>query len=331
MTSRVVRGMTTAAPGDRPRTPPSPHGTTKRPNFLIVGAAKSGTTALYHYLKQHPQVYMSPRKHTRFFSFGGQNPDFRGPRLEGESVPYAIPDAASYHALFAGATDEVAIGEASHSYLYKPEAPGRIREYDPGMKIIALLRHPADRAYSHYRQMIRDGREPIEDFVRALEAEGARIRDRWWPDFHYVQIGLYHAQLGRYFDLFDRRRIRVYLYEDFEADPYGTLGDIFRFLEVDDAFVPEATVRYNASGVPKNKILHSVLQGLRRARPAVERALPAGQSRRLLRVGGAIHNRNLTRHQLSHEVRGEVADEYFREDVVRLQSLIRRDLSAWLG
>jgi hypothetical protein len=307
---------------------------TTRPNFLIIGAAKSGTTALWHYLRQHPQIYVSPRKHTRFFAFEVEDPDFCGPGSENPSLhytmPYAVADLDAYHALFAGATSETAIGEASHSYLYESRASERIREYEPDMKLVAILRNPTERAFSHYRQMIRDGREPLDDFVRALEEEEARLRDHWWPDFHYVQVGLYHAQLEHYFERFPRDQIKVYLYEDLNSDPMSMLRDVFRFLGVDDAFVPEATARYNASGVPKNEALHLLLQRLRRIRPVVERFVPKRQYGRLLRIGSNLHNWNLTKSQLSPKVRKRVTDEYFREDILKLQRLIGRDLSAWL-
>ena len=273
---------------------------------------------------------MSPRKHTRFFSFETEDPEFRGPALEKESVPYAIVGLENYHALFNGVGGETAIGEASHSYLYQPTAAERIKEYAPGMKLIAILRNPAERAYSHYRQMIRDGREPIGDFRQALATEEPRIRDYWWPDFHYVRIGLYYNQLKRYLDLFDREQMKVYLYEDLESDPRGMMRDVFWFLNVDEAFAPEVALRYNASGSPKNEALHSFLQGLRRVKPFVERGLPEGASRSLMRLGSNLHNRNLDKPGLSPEVRRWVTEAYFREDIMRLQGLIRRDLSKWL-
>lgn len=313
--------------------PPS----TKTPNFLIIGAAKSGTTAVWHFLRQHPEIYMSPTKHTRFFSFEVEEPDFRGPAptMRGPSgknqgVPYAITDADAYHALFDGVTGETAIGEASHSYLYQPRAAERIRNYAPDMKLVALLRNPAERAFSHYRQMVRDGREQITDFSQALAEEEARIRDDWWPDFHYVQTGLYHGQLKRYFDLFRRDQLKVYFYEDLNSDPSGLSQDIFRFLGVDDAFVPQAAARYNASGTPRNKALHSSLQRMRRLMPIAERHLPEGAYRRLLRLGSRLHNQNLTKARLSPEVRRGATDRYFREDILSLQTLLDRDLSAWL-
>jgi hypothetical protein len=309
----------------------------KTPNFLIIGAAKSGTTAIWHYLKQHPDVYMPPTKHTRYFAFEVEDPPFRGPAPtmrgpagKNASVPYAITDVHAYQALFDGVTNQTAVGEASHSYLYQMQAAERIRNYSPDMKLIAILRNPAERAFSHHRQMVRDGREPITDFARALAEEEARIRDYWWPDFHYVQIGLYQAQLKRYFDLFERDQIKVYLYDDLNSSPYGVLRDVFGFLGVDSSFVPETTARYNASGVPRSKALHSSLQRLRQIRPVAERLLPEKQYRRLLRVGSNLHNRNLAKARLSPDVRKKVIDEYFRQDVLKLQCLIQRDLSAWL-
>jgi hypothetical protein len=303
---------------------------TKTPNFLIIGAAKSGTTAIWHYLNQHPQIYMSPRKHTRYFAYEVEDPSFRGPAPTNPTLPYAIAEIEAYHALFDDVTDEVAVGEASHSYLYRPEAPERIRRYASDIKLIAILRDPAERAYSHHAQMVRNGRERITDFALALEAEEARIRDRWWPEFHYVRVGLYHAQLRRYFDLFERDQVKVYLYEDLKHDPLGMLQDIFRFLGTDDTFVPDVTIKYNATGFPRNNTLHRALQELRRIRPAAERLLPKKHYQSLLRIGGALHNQNLAAKRLSPGVRKRVIDTYFREDILELESLIQRDLSAWL-
>ena len=303
---------------------------TKTPNFLIIGAAKSGTTAVWHYLKQHPQIFMSPRKHTRFFAYEVENPSFRGPGPTNPTLPYAVAQPEAYHALFNDVTDEVAVGEVSHSYLYRPDAPERIHRYAPDMKMVAILRNPAERAYSHHQQMVRNGREQITDFVLALAEEEARIRDAWWPEFHYVKVGLYHAQLRRYFDLFERNQVKVYLYEDLKYDPMGMLQDIFRFLGTDDSFVPKATIKYNAAGSPRNNTLHHALQELRRVRPAVERLLPNRHYQSLLRIGGALHNQNLAAKPLSPGVQRRVIDTYFREDIFELESLIERDLSSWL-
>src|ERR687894_3261543 len=112
------------------------------PNFFIIGAQKAGTTSLYYYLKQHPQIYMSPRKEPHFFK--GMHSELR---KSGRGLP-PVTDLGDYQALFRGVTDEKAIGEASASYLYSPKAPALIKSSIPDAKLIAVLRNPADRAYS---------------------------------------------------------------------------------------------------------------------------------------------------------------------------------------
>jgi hypothetical protein len=302
-----------------------------RPNFFVIGAAKSGTSAIWHHLQEHPQIYMSPRKQTRFFAFAGQEPDFRGPVPKNMERPYAIPDLETYHGLFDGVRNETAIGEASWTYLYRSEASRRIREYAPEAKLITILRNPVDRAYSHYRQNVQAGREPLADFPQALAREEVRIRDNWWPEFHYVQMGLYSVQLKRYFDTFDRDQIKIYLYEDLVSDPYGLLRDAFGFLGVDDRFTPEAIIRSNPSGAPKSRSLHTLLQRLETIRPAVERLVPNKKLQTIVRFGRNLNNRNITHLQLSPEKRRRIIDEYFREDILSLQDLIHRDIGAWLG
>jgi hypothetical protein len=302
----------------------------RTPNFLIIGGAKAGTSALWYYLRQHPQVYVVPRKHTRFFAYDVEYPHFRGPAPKDPGTPYSIVNMEDYRALFDGVTTETAIGEISWTYLYRPEAPERIKEFAPGIKLIAILRHPTDRAYSHYRQNVKAGRERIPDFLRALGEEEARVRDCWWPEFHYVQVGLYSAQLERYLELFDRDQLRVYLHEDFDRDPSGFLRDVLQFLGVDRTFTPEAFTRYNSAATPRNRTLHALLQTMRASRPTVERFVPDGQLRRMVRIGSDLHKRNLAPPRLSPGVRKSVTDRYFREDILKTQDLLQRDLSSWL-
>jgi hypothetical protein len=296
----------------------------RMPTFLVVGAAKAGTTSLWRYLQSHPQVYMSPIKEPMFFACEGEEPDFSGPR-----PPWAVTDLEAYRTLFSAVTDEIAVGEASPQYLYSEKAPERIYRYLPDVKLMAIVRDPAERAFSHFLGQRRAGREPLSDFVRALDAEEERVSEGWGPSFHYVRRGLYYKQLSRYFELFGRERIKVYLYEDLETDPLGMMRDVFRFLGVDDTFAPGLGVRYNPSGVPRSESLRLFLSGLSRAKPYVEPLLPEGLRRRVLRAGVSLKKRTLVKPQLTPKIRGKVLEEYW-DDVLRLQELIGRDLSSWL-
>jgi hypothetical protein len=314
------------------------------PNFLIIGAAKSGTTALYHYLKQHPQIYMSPVKEPRFFAFAGEKLAFCGPgdqRINDSS----ITDSELYRMLFAGVSSETAIGEASPVYLCSPKAAERIKHYIPEAKLIAILRNPVDRAYSHFMHHIRDGYEPITDFAQALAEEEKRINANWEFTWHYKQCGFYYTQLKRYYDRFHQNQIKVYLYEDFNRDSCAVLRDIFRFLGVDETFIPDTSIRYNVSGVPRNKMLHAVLAGMKLlSRPtpvhAPRRPLDTGARwtrvlhsvffpNALRRIAIGLRNRNLVKPQLPPQIRRQLSAAY-HEDILRLQSLIQRDLSQWL-
>jgi hypothetical protein len=297
------------------------------PNFLVIGAHKAGTTSLYHYLKQHPEIYMSPLKEPRFFSFEGEEPDFRGPLPEVPGRPLVVTDLEAYRALFAGVSSEKAIGEVSPGYLYREKAPGRIRHYIPEAKLIAILRNPVERAYSHFLMVRKNDREPLTDFARALEAEEERIKDNWWIG-HYKSMGFYHEQLTRYYELFDREQIRVYLYEDFDKDPVAVTQSIFRFLEVNDSFVPDTSRRFNVSGVPKSRAVHTLIKKPNPLKSALKPFLPRGLR---WRISAKLHESNLRgAPPLPEEIRKELTEAY-REDILKLEGLIGRDLSGWLG
>lgn len=301
------------------------------PNFLIIGAGKSGTTSLYYYLKQHPEVYMSPVKEPKFFALEGRGVNFTGPgdqeTMSRMANNRAITDIEGYRKLFDGVAGEKAVGEASPMYLHSPQAPARIKHYVPDVRLVAVLRNPVERAYSAYLHQVRDGREKIADFARALGEEEARTRAGWAPGWQYRRIGFYHAHLKRYYETFGREKIRVYLYEDMKSDLLGMLRDLFRFLEVEEGFVPDTSLRHNASGVPKSRLLVSLLKQPNPIKDTLKPLLPEGLRKR---ISVSLQNKNLTEAPpLDEDVRRELTETY-RQDILELQGLIRRDLSAWL-
>ncbi|MES1024048.1 sulfotransferase [Gloeocapsa sp. BRSZ] len=292
------------------------------PNFIVVGAAKAGTTALYYYLKQHPQIYMSPEKEPKFFALEGDELDFRGPGDRENICKSAITDIETYRHLFKGVTNEIAVGEASPLYLYSPKAAERIKKYIPDAKLIAILRNPIERAYSGYIMHVREGRETAKDFTEALQEEESRIRSNWgWG--HYVNVGFYHAQLKRYLNLFDKEQIRVYLYEDLKTNPINLIQDIFRFLGVDDTFLPDTSLKYNVAGVPKNDAIKALIKNFNSIKPAMNILLP-DKLRHYLR--SKVYEKPPA---LSQETRQKLIEVY-REDILNLQDFLQRDLSKWL-
>lgn len=295
------------------------------PNFLIIGAAKSGTTSLYYILKQHPEVFMSPVKEPHFFSHEGERPNFRGPGDDLGMNRNAITSIKGYRALFRGVTNEKAVGEASTTYLSNPNAAGRIKKQIPDARLIAMLRNPVDRAYSAFMHLSRDGREPHADFARALDEEERRIRDNYAPLWRYTKIGMYAEQVERYLKNFDRSRIKIYLYDDYKADAAAVVRDMFQFLCVDETGPVNLRLQHNVSGIPKNRLLNSLLSRPTRLRSALRPVLPQYVRRAALEV----RNRNLVKRPLPPELR-EHLKGVFREDILKLQDLIDRDLSQWI-
>ncbi|GAB4527109.1 MAG: sulfotransferase [Pleurocapsa sp.] len=291
------------------------------PNFLIIGAAKAGTTALHEYLQQHPQIYLTPTKETNFFAFAGQEINFRGPGDEALK-DFSITDLSSYEAQFEGVTTEIAIGEACPSYLYYPQAATKINQYIPDARLIVILRDPVERAYANFLHIVRDDREPCRDFASALQDEGRRIAENWEWFWHYIQVGYYGKQLQRYYEIFAPSQIKVYLYEDLKEKPIALLQDIFSFLQVDNTFVPDMALRPNKSGMPKNKLLHQILTKPNPIKTLLKPLFSA-------KIRQKIQHQNLNTPQIFSEVRQQLIDLY-RTDILQCQDLIQRDLSAWL-
>lgn len=295
------------------------------PNFLVIGTGRAGTTSLYHYLAQHPQIFMSPVKEPKFFALEGHPLDFRGPgddRIRAETTT----TAAGYHRLFDGVRGEVAIGEASTLYLSHPTAPTAIARCLPAVKLIVVLRDPAERAHSAFQHLTRDGYEPETSFDDALRDEPRRIAEGWYYFWYYRDRGFYHRDLSRYFQLFGRRQIRVLLYEDLHQDPLGALEGCFRHLGVDPGFRPDVAARHNPSGRARSPRLQRFLARRHPLKEAAKALVPERLGHRLI---SWLQPSNLIRPPLQPATRARLVEGY-REDTLRLASLVDRDLSSWL-
>jgi sulfotransferase family protein len=300
------------------------------PNFLVIGAAKAGTNALYHYLRQHPQVYMSPWKEPKFFAFESEA-DLGFRAANGREAPVnetVVLDRAEYEELFDAARGEQALGEASTHYLYEPKAPVRIKELVPDMKLIAVLRNPVDRAFSSYQHLVRDDLEPL-DFGPALDAEPGRITENFALLYRYVDAGRYTEQLERYESLFPEEQLLVLLHDDLRTDPEGTCRQIFGFLGVDDSFVPKRAEDYNASGVPRHRYMHRLLNPSTATKRRLWSLTPSRIREPLLDLQTRMVNRNLQRQKIPPEEQGRLR-EVFRDEIGRLEQRLDRDLAHWL-
>ena len=289
------------------------------PNFIVIGAAKAGTTALYWYLADHPEVFMSRVKETNYFAFGL---DAKGQLLYGDPAHHQFPvrSLSEYEKLFADTGGAVAIGEASPIYLECPQAAARIRELLPDARIVCVLRHPVDRAYSDYQMYLRSRGQrldPGSDLTAA--SDWAR------PDSHWMRISRYHDQLTRYFDALPRNRIHVFLFDDLRRSPLPVMQDLYGFLNVDPAFVPDLATPHNVGGMPSSRLLEGLFTSSA-IRSAVEPWVPKRAANWVRR----LRTRNMRQAPpLPVGLRQELT-HHFRDDIALTSQLIGRSLDHWL-
>lgn len=294
------------------------------PNFVIIGAAKGGTTSLYRYLSGHPDVYMSPVKEPNFFAYEGHPLDFRGPRDQELGAPaFAVTSLDAYRALFAARTTERMVGEASPFYLCIDGVAQRMAQRIPDAKLIAVLRDPAERAFSNYVMFLRDRRETLA-FREAIVQCDARRRANWAQGWQYVDMGFYARQLRAFYAVFPAAQIKICFYEDLSARPQALFREVLDFLQVSPDYTPDFSERLNVSLV-KRRRLDRLVNRPNAWRSMARLALPAP-----MRAAIARHLRSKVHYRptLSPRDRAMLVDVY-RDDIRELESMTGRDLTAW--
>ena len=291
------------------------------PDFMVVGGVKCGTTSLYHYLRKHPEDCV-PCKESFLFT----------PKLSTELRSYfKVLGEDEYRGLFAESVDKntSAAGEVASIYLYcYKEVIPEIKRILGDIKIIIVLRNPVERAYSHYNFLVRDMQEK-RTFGQAVEEEMCcSVATRPRTGLRYVDMGLYSKQVRAYLESFSR--VNVILFDDFVKHQQETMGDIYEFLDVSPASRPATTV-FNASGIPKNKWLQDVFFKptpfkMKVREFIVSHIIPEDKFSMVIE---AMRKKNLKKSDpIPEDVRRKLAD-YYQPDIVDLENLIGRDLSAW--
>lgn len=239
-------------------------------DFLVIGAQKSGTTSLFKYMQEHPSLYLPLQKEINFFA----NEDrFR------RGVGWYIEN------YFAGADERKLWGEVSPHYMQYRCAAARIHAAFPDIKLIAILRNPIDRAYSHYRMSVRRGEEtrPFEQVISDRENSPLSVPETEIGDDspYILGFGFYGRVLENYLRYFDREQVLILFQEDLLGKPEETVRRLFAFLEVDDSYRPPNLGRgYHQGGVTRfsgledwierRRLLKGVAKRLVRSRRDVE-------------------------------------------------------------
>ena len=287
----------------------------RRPDFLIVGGAKSGTTSLARYLDSHPKIKVVSER-LEFFG-------------EYENPAYKIESNNEYLGLFKGIPLDIKAGEKSVSYLYSNKAPIEIHQMNPDMKIIIILRNPIFRAYSDYWHRVRTGVEDLS-FDQALTKEKERIQSGARFELHYASYGLYYEKVKNYLDLFGKNNVLVLTYDDLKKNPKEVCGSCFSFLGLEMPGSDMDFVVHNKGGMNKSYLSRTLLRlsGNKTVRTLVRFFVPFGIKRRItLNVMKKYQGKeypSINDEQISR------LKEFYRRDLGMLSGLLGRDFIFWL-
>jgi len=311
------------------------------PDFFVVGAAKSGTTSLYHFLDRHPDVYMSPIKEPNHFCTDIRIDEFseefkRHEReknldlsryLAGDMKEkhwgYFVRERSDYLKLFRNITTEKAAGEVSNSYLFSHRAAANIRQEIPAAKIIMMLRNPSERAWSHYLANLRDGKTYLP-FMDEIKKDAGKNPKGWGRSYLYLEMGLYYAQVKRYMDLFPAGQLKIFLYDDFKKDPGDVMNQLFEFIGVPSMSGDLFREKFNRARSPvSSRLLYFLSKtGIKRK---LFRAIPAPFRKSVKDSFFKSSQPQLPGDDIKQYLAG-----YYRNDIVLLESLLGRSLQSWV-
>lgn len=292
--------------------------------MFVVGAAKSGTTALYAYFKAHPHVFVSPSlKEANYMAFYGGMPPLVGPG-DRQCVGGSITTLPDYQRLYAARANERIAADVSPAYLYYPHAAAKIAELAPRAKIVIVLRNPVECVLSMYSMMRRNKREPCKSLLEAFGQSERRLADGWEWAWDYKNCFKFSAQVAGYLTRFPRRQLFVRRYEDLQEQPERFYRDLTAFLGVSMIDLERSNERVNTAPRRIDMMYNNRFGRLAcRVGRRVGRIVPARLARALQQKLEA------TAFTLSPRERRTLVD-HFGADILELSRLLDWDLRDWV-
>ena len=306
-----------------------------KPNLFIVGAARSGTTTLYHILNKHSDIFVSPIKESNFFSqdiipnrFSKKYNDslgfneksyFENYPLQKHQIAF-VREKENYIKLFTDANKKSIIADFSTSHLYSDVAASNIYQFNQKAKIIILLRNPIERAFSHYKMALEMGFVK-GCFLEEIDKDFRKLDKYWGVSELFIELGMYYKQVKSYKNVFPDNQIKVILFDDFINASQSTIISICNFLEIQKINI-STIPRMNTSLIPRNKKLHYIISTLR-GKGLIQSIFPNKLINKMKK-----YYFNTSSIQISINEQRYMYD-YFKLDIVKLEKLIHCDLSRW--
>jgi len=285
-------------------------------DFFVVGAARCGTTSLYNYLNQHPQIYLPNIKELNYFS-NVESKDYSVYKKPYKNEHYhtkIIKSYDIYKGLFESANDNQVKGDISPSYFWDMQTAQRIFEHNPNAKIIISLRNPVYRAFSHYIMNFGIGHEKHNSFDEALKAKRKPI---WGGGNLYLELSSYYDPVISYYKLFKKENIHLLIFEDWTENKDETLFEIFDFLDVKNQFMVNHSVKHNEKVAYKNIKTLNLLR-TRFIKSFLELFV---STRTKDHLKGKLFNKNDFNIKLDPDLKIKLK-EYFKNDVQQLQEFL---------
>lgn len=298
---------------------------THKPDFIVVGAPKCGTTSLYYYLMQHPDIYLPEKKELHFFSKEILKANFGGPGDADRNLRNICGDESRYNQYFEKASAHCIKGEISPSYFVYPETAERIKEICGAVHIIIMLRDPVEKAFSQYCHMLTNGIETLS-FEEALQSEDGRAEEHWNDFWLYTKSSYYCQRVKKFIEVFGKEMVKIIFLEEFSRETNEVLGEICRFLDVNSDYSFKIEERYNKSGKPHSKLFMRLLTRQNPLRKFIGSKFSYGFKQDMY---NKLMNLNTGKKpELKEQTRNELKEK-FRDDILCLEDFLGLDIG-WL-
>ncbi len=280
------------------------------PNFFIVGAPKAGTTSIYEYIKNHPQIFMSSIKEPNYFSINILN--------ENDQLK-PIRNKKKYLDLFKNTKNEKIIGEASTFYLSDHDAPKLIHDVSPTAKILISIRDPVEREFSHFLMHYVAG-ETVRTFHDQLQIEIKNHQTS--SEYFALKHGMYYENIKRYLDIFDKNQVKIIIFEEFIRNTEKSLQSLFDFLNIDLSIPENVDQVYNQFALPRNQISSSIIRN-QTLKKIVKNILPRRTSTYIYET--FFVKKGYKKPDMKNEDR-ELLVRFYENDVEKIKTLLGREL-----
>lgn len=286
-------------------------------NLFIVGAPKCGTTSLYNYIDKHPNIFFPKIKEPNYFS----HKHVKSLYYHDQTIDNISTYENMYKALDTNKYEY--LGDSSVSYLFYNDTAKKIYDYNKDAKIIIMLRHPVERAYSHYLMDKRSGyiKSNLSQIIYESNQSKNILNQQIYQQI--IELGHYYNQVKFYLDIFERKNIQIIFFDDFKNNTELVTNNLLNFLDLDSCEI-DFKQRYNEYMVPKNKIINRIYR-FSPLRHFMQKIISNNKLKEKLKNFFLISGK---KDPLDNNLKIKLYN-YYKEDIEKLEKLLNKDLTHW--